>query len=106
MDKNVSAVSRLAFLVRKIRRSPKLRRRMKKICEQQEKPNLVPIIDVSTRWNSTYDMLVRAIDYKEVINNTIYQQIDRNLKKIVLEDEEWACLDDVVDVLHSIFIWR
>jgi hypothetical protein len=58
----------------------------------------VPIIDVSTRWNSTFDMLVRAIKYKEIINMTIYGQNDRNLKKIVLEDEEWALLDDLVQV--------
>jgi hypothetical protein len=72
---------------------------MQKICEQQGKVYLVPIIDVATRWNSTYDMLVRAIEYKEIINSTIYQQTDKKLKKIVLEEEEWACLDDVVQVL-------
>ena len=47
-------------------------------------------------------MLVRAIEYKEIINSTIYQQTDKKLKKIVLEEEEWACLDDVVEVLHSL----
>jgi len=40
-DKVVSAVSRLAFLIGRIRRSPKLRRSMKKICEQQGKAYLV-----------------------------------------------------------------
>jgi len=102
MDKVVSAVSRLGFLIRKIRSSPKLRRLMKKICEQQGKVYLVPMIDVSTRWNSAYDMLVRAIEYKEIINSTIYQQTDKKLKKIVLEEEEWACLDNVVEVLYPL----
>jgi hypothetical protein len=44
-------------------------------------------------------MLVSAIEYREIINSTIYQQTDKKLKKIVLEEEEWACLDDVVQVL-------
>jgi hypothetical protein len=34
-DRLVSAVSRLSFLCRKIRLSPKLRRLMKKVCEEK-----------------------------------------------------------------------
>lgn len=63
-DKLVSAVSRLSFLVRKIRLSPKLRRLMKKVCDEKKIKYLVPIIDVKTRWNSTYDMLARAFNIK------------------------------------------
>jgi hypothetical protein len=36
-----TALSRLSFLVRKIRRSPKLRRLMKRICQEQEMKYLV-----------------------------------------------------------------
>jgi hypothetical protein len=70
----------LSYLAREIRRSPKLRREMKQICENKEKVYLAPIIDVSTRWNGTFEMLVRAIEYKKIINMTIYGQNDRNLK--------------------------
>ena len=57
-DAIVNAVSRLAFLVRKIRLSPKLRRLMQTVCEEKKVQYLVPIIDVSTRWNTTYDISV------------------------------------------------
>jgi superfamily I DNA and RNA helicase len=62
-DRMVTAVSRLSFLVRKIRLSPKMRRLMEAICKEKGMTYLVPIIDVKTRWNSTYDMLVRASEY-------------------------------------------
>ena len=64
-DQLVSAVSRLSFLCRKIRLSPKLRRLMKKLCDEKNVQYLVQIIDVSTRWNSTYDMLVRAFEQRD-----------------------------------------
>jgi hypothetical protein len=83
-DPMVTAVSRLSFLVRKIRLSPKLRRLMETICSEQGIEFLVPIIDVSTRWNSTYDMLVRALKYKVVLSDVFFRHKDINLIKIVL----------------------
>jgi hypothetical protein len=73
-DRMVSAVSRLSFLCRKIRVSPKLRRLMEKICHQKGLVYLVPIIDVSTRWNSTFDMLTRALEIRGIMSDTVYQQ--------------------------------
>ena len=72
-DRMVSAVSRLSFLCRKIRVSPKLRRLMEKICHQKGLVYLVPIIDVSTRWNSTFDMLTRALEIRGIMSDTVYQ---------------------------------
>lgn len=57
-DRKVSAVSRLSFLCRTIRLSPKLRKIMKSVCEERDVRNLVPIIDVTTRWNYIHDLLV------------------------------------------------
>jgi len=44
--------------------------------------------DVSTRWNSTYDMLKFAIDYQKAINRLT---VDKNLglRQYELSDEEW-----------------
>ena len=50
------------ILARKIRLSPKLQCLLEKICKEKDVKYVVPIIDVHTRWNSTYDMLVRSIE--------------------------------------------
>ena len=63
-DDMVPAVSRLSFLCRKIRLAPKLRRLLGTVCNEKEDNYLVPIIDVDTRWNSTYDMLVGPLKSK------------------------------------------
>ena len=102
-DAIVSAVSRLAFLVRKIRLSPKLRRLMQIVCEEKKVKYLVPIIDVPTRWNSTYDMLCRALVYKDCIAETIYRhRVDRLISLVLKDDEnknDWQCVQNLIDVL-------
>jgi hypothetical protein len=49
---------------------------MKKICDDKGVAFLIPIIDVKTRWNSTYDMLLRAVSMKDIIIGTIYGHQD------------------------------
>ena len=98
-DKMVTAVSRLSFLVRKIRRSPKIRRLMAKICKEKEILCMIPIIDVQTRWNSTYDMLVRAIKIKDIISDTIYGYKDNLLIALLLDEQDWECIQQLVEIM-------
>ena len=101
-DTMVTAVSRLSFLCRKIRLAPKLRRLMQKVCNEKDLEYLVPIIDVVTRWNSTYDMLLRAIEYKDILSDAFYRFKDRGLIKLVLDDDDWACVQKLIDVLKPL----
>jgi hypothetical protein len=98
-DDIVTAVSRLSFLCRKIRLSPKLRRLLGKVCNEKEVKYLVPIIDVVTRWNSTYDMLVRAVEIKDAMSDTFYRHKDQDLINLVLTDADWACVSQLIEVL-------
>jgi hypothetical protein len=98
-DDMVTAISRLSFLCRKIRLAPKLRRLLEKVCKEKDVKYLVPIIDVVTRWNSTYDMLVRAVEIKDVMSDTFYQHKDRDLINLVLTETEWICVSQLIEVL-------
>jgi hypothetical protein len=78
-DRLVSSVSRLAFLRRKVRKSPLLRQLMKEVCAEMNSKYLVPKIDVKTRWNSTFDMLVRAVKFKRELSQTFFRFGDKSL---------------------------
>lgn len=54
--------------------------------------------DVSTRWNSTFDMLNFALDYRVPIDE-ITSTRDLNLRKYELRDEEWAIAQNLRDTL-------
>jgi hypothetical protein len=101
-DNMVTAVSRISFLCRKIRLAPKLRRLMRKICNQKDITYLVPMIDVVTRWNSTYDMLVRAIKQKDVIHLTFFEHKDKSLLDLCLTDDDWLCVEQLTEVLKPL----
>lgn len=101
-DKMVTAVSRLSFLVRKIRMSPKLRKLMENVCDEKKVKYLVPIIDVKTRWNSTYDMLVRASNYRVVISSSFYRYQNNTNIKLLLKEGDWICIDKLIKVLEPL----
>jgi hypothetical protein len=53
----------------------------------------VPIIDVVTRWNSTYDMVFRAIDYRQAIAGTIMMSEDQKLISLLLDNDDWSLME-------------
>jgi hypothetical protein len=61
-------------------------------------PNLIPH-DVTTRWNSTYDMLVFVLRYHPAID-TITADKNLKLRKFELDDDEWKIVGDLVSVLE------
>jgi hypothetical protein len=99
-DPMVTAVSRLSFLCRKIKASPKNRRLMETICVEKGMKFLVPVIDVITRWNSTYDMLLRAYTYRAIIDDVIYRTQDKTLIVLILSDEDWECVRQLIEILE------
>ena len=54
--------------------------------------------DVSTRWNSTFDMLNFTLDYRVPIDEIISNH-DLNLRKYKLQDEEWVVAKNLCDTL-------
>jgi hypothetical protein len=56
--------------------------------------------DVSTRWNSTFDMLDFALDYRVPIDE-ITSNRDLNLRKYELQDDEWVIAEALRDSLKA-----
>jgi hypothetical protein len=55
--------------------------------------------DVVTRWNSTFDMLSFALDYRAAIDAMTSDKTVK-LRKYELEDEEWLIVEDLVAILR------
>jgi hypothetical protein len=54
--------------------------------------------DVSTRWNSTYDMLVFAVEYREALDS-ITGNLRMKLRQYELTEEDWEIATKLRDVL-------
>jgi hypothetical protein len=104
----VTAVSRISFLCRKIRLSPKSRRLLETISSEKEDKYLLPIMDVVTRWSSTSIMGSKYLSpfsletfcsnrliiicwlgplKSKMLSDTFYRHKDQDLINLVLTEE-------------------
>lgn len=77
-----------------IRASPQRLRAYETSCTKENLPVRALLRDVPTRWNSTYDMLVRATEMKLPFERTLNSI--KELEKYVLDTTEWDFLDQVI----------
>jgi hypothetical protein len=54
--------------------------------------------DVTTRWNSTYDMLTFVLEYRPVVEKFTADR-KNELRELELSDEEWDIIRQLNDVL-------
>jgi len=86
------SISNLRNMVRKIRLSPKKLDRLRELCNNFKIKFVKPILDVPIRWNSTFDMLERAILLKNPIQIMLSEMNSerKNMKqKFEIQDSSW-----------------
>lgn len=54
--------------------------------------------DVATRWNSTFDMLQFAIEYRPVLEEMTAKR-EHNLRKLELTEAEWESASELCEIL-------
>lgn len=87
---NLATIPKLRELIKKVRKSPQMRQKLEKHCEFYKIKYLVPVIDVATRWNSTFKMLERAEYLKTPLRALCLSE--KNLNKFLMTEREWTDL--------------
>lgn len=96
MDENIenlelSPINKIRFLFKKIKKSEQKQNLLKTLCEAANLKYISVNIDVSTRWNSTCDMLVVAIKLKRALINLC--QTNEEFIHLLLTEDQWILVN-------------
>ncbi|CAB4410663.1 unnamed protein product [Rhizophagus irregularis] len=93
-------IDKIRNLIVKSRSSSQRRKKFSEISKLNGVDDLLPILDVPTRWNSTYDMVKRALDLKVVFDKIILASEFSDLNNIKLSQSDWTSLENIAAFLR------
>lgn len=98
-DGDTKIVVKLRTLVHKIRDSAQMRQKLNKLCLVYSVIYQVSILDVKTRWNSTFDMILVAEHLKKPLNTLCTNE--KSLSSLRITDRDWLELLEVEHLLQK-----
>lgn len=96
-EENLSFVEKIRRSSAGIRSSPQRREQLAKQCVVEGLEFKNAILDVRTRWNSTYDMLERALEIRKPLALTV--QSFKQLEYLQLTNDEWNKVQATINLL-------
>lgn len=90
LKKEENLIKKLRKIVKHIRKTQSYLEELKRLAIASNVTFKCPILDVKTRWNSTFHMAQRALDLKADLSTIM--SWNRNLQDIWLDDNEWEKL--------------
>lgn len=90
----LSPLQKIQHQVRAIRNSTQKREKFERLSRKLKMPVATPTIDVPTRWNSSYDMVEHAFQYRKV-----FDALCDDLPTIKLSDEDWQEIEELIAIL-------
>jgi hypothetical protein len=89
-------------LCTRFRHSIQAQERLKELQALMKKPQKKLQQDVSTRWNSSYHMLLSVLEQREVLAIYLAGLSSDDKKGIKLDDNQWTLVENVVDTLGNV----
>ncbi|KAJ7939279.1 hypothetical protein B0H13DRAFT_1851013 [Mycena leptocephala] len=98
------SVLKLRNLAKKIVHSPTIKADLAAACMRSEITPRLMVRDVSTRWNSTAELLQRGLELREALKLLVVMQEHNRprgarLRRFQLSPEEWKLLEDLSPLL-------
>lgn len=84
----------------KLKKSSVLNEKFKQLCSCNGVTYQKPIIDVVTRWNSTLNMIERAIDLMPVIQTLT--SLEKEFKNLFVDQNEVNSLNSLISLLKEL----
>ena len=94
------SIDKVHALVVKIKDSTRLCDRRRAFCKIQDIKDLKPILNVKTRWNSTYYMLERLIKLEPAL--FLLSAENQSIKDLYPNDDDWVTIKDTLIVLEPL----
>jgi hypothetical protein len=104
LDPQKDLIKKVRNILSTLKYSPIKLGKLKNLCESLSIKFVKPKLDVTTRWNSTWDMLTRAICLEKPLNMINAELTDskgkQNMQDIIIDWNEWERLKEITKFLE------
>ena len=95
----IDAIQKIRNTNKKIRNSESIAKLFEDCCKIKKEDYVMPTLDIPTRWNSTHDMVQKAIKLKKGLK-LLWEDCEQ-VANYKLTQNEWEGLEKIVNYLHN-----